>query len=390
MVLMSKPTVPTPSAHHGEKSWTSTWYDSAGRRHVKRLGKVSLVSQRDAISRWKCWLHSEWDEFGKSRGGITVNDLCERYLEHQISEHPGERQYELESALNRFREHFGHRQASEVEAPDIARWRDAQVNPHADPRNRPSHRTIKGRLGCVKRMYRWGRERGLVSREAAIDVSSVTSLRAGSPGLSVRAPVGPVDERVFRETIREMASSVAAMLTVMWHTGCRAGELVIARACDIDCSDKVWVYRPQRHKTTYREQERMIYLGTKAQEAIQPYLGMVGLHEPIFSPHIAYRERNPKADDPCGRRKPGKAWTTHAITRSIHYACERVRRRGGEWMEFPNWNVHQIRHAWATRVRALHGLEAAQATLGHASLDATQIYAEKSAHLAIEIARKMG
>ncbi|MCL5945588.1 MAG: tyrosine-type recombinase/integrase [Planctomycetes bacterium] len=66
------------------------------------------------------------------------------------------------------------------------------------------------------------------------------------------------------------------------------------------------------------------------------------------------------------------------------------RKRDGEWAEFPNWNVHQIRHAWATRVRALHGLEAAQATLGHASLDATQIYAEKSAHLAIEIARKMG
>ena len=59
-------------------------------------------------------------------------------------------------------------------------------------------------------------------------------------------------------------------------------------------------------------------------------------------------------------------------------------------MKFPNWNVHQIRHARATHVRALHSLEAAQATLGHASLDSTQIYAEKSAHLAIKIARKMG
>ncbi len=117
---------------------------------------------------------------------------------------------------------------------------------------------------------------------------------------------------------------------------------------------------------------------------------MVAIHEPIFSPVMAHRELYPKAKDPRDRRKPGKAWTTQAITRSIHYACERIRRRGGEWVEFPNWNVHQIRHAWATRVRALHGIEAAQATLGHASLDATQIYAEQSAHLAIEIARKMG
>lgn len=39
-------------------------------------------------------------------------------------------------------------------------------------------------------------------------------------------------------------------------------------------------------------------------------------------------------------------------------------------------------------VLALHGLEAARATLGHAGPGATQIYAEKSAHLAIEIAPK--
>ena len=342
------------------------------------------------MARWKAWLHTEWDEFGRTSTTITVSELCDRYLAHQEAEHPGRRQYELESAIQRFKEHFGPREASCLEAPDIARWRDAQIDPHAEATEQPALRTVKGRLGCIKRMYRWARERGLVTREAALDVASVTNPRMGMPGIATKKAVKPVHEAVFRQTIAEMPASVTAMLTIMWHTGCRAGELVIARACDIDCSDKVWVYKPPEHKNQYRGHDRKIYLGTQAQEAIQPYLGMVAIHEPIFSPAMAHRELYPKAKDPRGRRKPGKAWTTQAITRSIHYACERIRRRGGEWVEFPNWNVHQIRHAWATRVRALHGLEAAQATLGHASLDATQIYAEKSAHLAIEIARKMG
>ncbi len=340
------------------------------------------------MTSWKCWLHSEWDEFGKIHCSITVNALCDMYLTHQQAEYPGSRLYELESAMRRFQEHFGPQSASDVGAPEVARWRDAQVNPDAD--RQPSHRTLKGRLGCVKRMYRWGRERGLVTREAALDISSVSALRPGSPGVACRKPVGPIDEVQFRETLRELPSSIVAMLTVMWHTGCRAGEIAKARACDIDRSGSVWLYRPLRHKTAYLGHERVIYLGSVAQEAITPYLGYGAISDPIFSPRIVWHEVHHKAVPSRGKRRPGAVWTTHAITRSIHYACQRIRNRGGEWSKFQDWNVHQIRHAWATRVRALHGIEAAQATLGHASLDATQIYAEKSANLALEIARKMG
>ncbi len=49
----------------------------------------------------------------------------------------------------------------------------------------------------------------------------------------------------------------------------------------------------------------------------------------------------------------------------------------------------QIRHSVATMVRQLHGLEAAQAMLGHSSIEATQIYAEKRLDLAAKIAAKL-
>ena len=49
-----------------------------------------------------------------------------------------------------------------------------------------------------------------------------------------------------------------------------------------------------------------------------------------------------------------------------------------------------IRHSRATEVRRHYRLEGAQATLGHARADVTQIYAEKNMELAKRIAREMG
>jgi hypothetical protein len=42
------------------------------------------------------------------------------------------------------------------------------------------------------------------------------------------------------------------------------------------------------------------------------------------------------------------------------------------------------------RSRRRFGLEAAQVILGHAKADTTQIYAERDAALAVEVARKIG
>jgi hypothetical protein len=41
-----------------------------------------------------------------------------------------------------------------------------------------------------------------------------------------------------------MPSVVADMVRVELETGCRPGELVIMRACDIDMSGAVWLYSP--------------------------------------------------------------------------------------------------------------------------------------------------
>lgn len=56
----------------------------------------------------------------------------------------------------------------------------------------------------------------------------------------------------------------------------------------------------------------------------------------------------------------------------------------------PYWAPNQLRHAAATEIRRLYGLEAAQVTLGHARADVTQVCADRDMKVAAEIARKIG
>lgn len=54
------------------------------------------------------------------------------------------------------------------------------------------------------------------------------------------------------------------------------------------------------------------------------------------------------------------------------------------------WHPHQLRHTTATKLRAEFGLEPAQVILGHKTLVATQIYAEKNVKTAIQIMAQVG
>ena len=60
------------------------------------------------------------------------------------------------------------------------------------------------------------------------------------------------------------------------------------------------------------------------------------------------------------------------------------------WQSAHRWAPNQLRHTFATEVRKVHGLEAAQVLLGHARADVTQVYAERNLALAARVANMIG
>ncbi len=56
----------------------------------------------------------------------------------------------------------------------------------------------------------------------------------------------------------------------------------------------------------------------------------------------------------------------------------------------PHWHPHQIRHTVGTEIREAHGVEAAQAVLGHKHLSTTEIYAKVQRELATQVMAETG
>ena len=215
-------------------------------------------------------------------------------------------------------------------------------------------------------------------------------------------------------------------------TGCRPEEVCAIRPCDLDRSDDVWAYRPESHKTEHHDRSRIIFIGPRAQKILQTYLFRES-GECCFSPRSSEEQRRaertqkrttpPNQGNRAGTKRrtiraraAGHHYTTASYRRAIHRACDRAFPPEGEiaqrddesikawrsrlsesqmavlkkWEKQNRWSPNQLRHSAATEVRKKFGLEAAQVTLGHATADVSQIYAERDMAKAREAMRQVG
>ena len=157
----------------------------------------------------------------------------------------------------------------------------------------------------------------------------------------------------------------------------------------------------------------MIFIGPKAQGLLRPYLPR-DKSAYCFVPAEAERKRN--AEKRSGRRSPmtpsqarrrpkrnrrrppGDHYTANSYRRAIHRGCELAFPVPDDlsdderklWRKVHQWHPNRLRHSAATLIRRQFGLEAAQVTLGHASADVSQIYAERDYGLAADVMAKIG
>jgi integrase len=289
---------------------------------------------------------------------------------------------------------------------------------------------VNKRVARVVRMYKWAVAEELAPESAWRALTTVRGLEKGRTEARESEPVRPVGDADVEAVLPFLPVPVRAMVRLQRLTGARPGEVRSMRACDIDTTGAVWLYRPPAHKTRHRGKDRVIALGPRAQEVVKPFLKL-DLQAFLFSPAEAVTEtraarraaRKTKVQPsqqcrrkPNPRRRPGERYTATAYDHAIYSACDKAfpppeplarrpeetvrewaarlspaeREEVARWRREHRWHAHQLRHTHATEVRRAFGLEAAQVALGHATANVTQVYAERDLALATKVAAQIG
>jgi len=196
----------------------------------------------------------------------------------------------------------------------------------------------------------------------------------------------------------------------------------------VDKTGAVWTYKPPRHKNAFRGKPRTIQIGPLAQKSLAEF-ATANPGDYLFSPALAVEEfravraaarKTPRSKTDAKTQKPTRTfevkYNTDSYGLAIDRACDRafpapapLRQLDGEtaaewnarltveqreelrtWQKANRWAPNQLRHTYATTVRAQHGLEAAQVLLGHSKADMTELYTAQNDALAASVAAQIG
>lgn len=248
---------------------------------------------------------------------------------------------------------------------------------------------VNSLVGRIRRIWKWGVVRELVSEAAWVRLQAVEGIRRGQGGKEM-PPVLSAPEAAIAAIERDVLPPVWAMIQLQRFTGMRPGEVTIMRTCDIQQDDPslpeearglCWTYRPHSHKTEHHERGRLILLGPDARRVLEPWLRVYDPEAYLFCPReaVAYWQklrraaRKSKVYGERLKRKfrcrgPGLRYTTESYGKAITRACLDAK--------VESWTPGQLRHNAATLIKRLYGREMVRLLLGHSSQALVDVYAE--------------
>ena len=143
---------------------------------------------------------------------------------------------------------------------------------------------INQHVGRIRSVFKWGVAREIVPEGVWRALCAVVGLRRGEARES--EPIKSVSEDRIAAITPLVTPQVRAMIDLQLWSGCRPGEACVMRTIDINTQSTIWEYRPHSHKTEHHDKERVVFLGSHAQETLKPWL-KTDLHAYIFSPREA-------------------------------------------------------------------------------------------------------
>ena len=261
-----------------------------------------------------------------------------------------------------------------------------------------TRQTVNKYICYIKQCFDYGALRDYFDESIADFLRRVPQLKKGRTTAPDQRRGKPVDLSVMLSVLPHLSPVVADMVRIQYLCGMRPGEVCNMRWCDIDegvvvssSSPGTWRYIPFTHKTENRNCLLQKPINKEAQEILEQDYIAVKRAAPesfLFSPADTMRIRNEKLrknrktlnkrgevqpshknrKKKNPKRAPGLQYTVCSYRNAIRSVCIRV--------GLPVFTPHQVRHSSATVVRRVHGLDGAQALLGHSDAKTTEIYAE--------------
>jgi integrase len=429
---------PTPSylLHKQSGRARAVWTDATGIRQQKLLpGDHDSTESRTAFAKLQLELEtSPLRQPGGGRTEVSVNVLLLAFLDHAEQHYrraDGTQTHEVDEyklVIRFVRELYGETPAADFGPLALKAVRQTFID------SGWCRSLVNQRVGRVRRVFKWGASEELLSVAVHQALATVQGLQRGRSSVRESAPVEPVADAVVDAVLPFLNRHVRGLIEFQRLTGCRPGEACAVRRCDIDTGGPTWLYKPADHKTAWKGKVRTIAIGPKAQVVLRGFF-TPDISDYLFSPiraveefragrsanrktprHPSHMARNAKKRVKNPKRPPAVRYDVNSYGQAIDRGCDRafpppahLARRAGEtaggwwerqadeqraevtaWRKRHRWHPNQLRHAFATRVRKHHGLEAAQVMLGHSRADVTQVYAERDEELAASVAVKLG
>jgi integrase len=375
--------------------------------YLGRFGTPTAQAQYDTLI-------AEWLSRGRTLppavdAELSVNELVLAYLRQHVQLHyrkngrPTSEQHCIKAAVRFLKDAYGLSPVSNFGPMALKVVRQRMID------GKLSRRVINKQIARVKACFKWGTENELVPPSVFHGLQSVAGLKAGRSEARETDPVKPVPDAFVDAVLPFVSAQVRTMIELQRLTGMRPGEVCQLRTCDIDVTGKVWIYRPQAHKTEHHGKAREIYLGPRAQDILRPWL-KPDLSAYLFSPaearaaraaqrrqerktplwpsHIRHQQRKRK---PTPKRPPKDHYTSTAYNQAIEYGIAKANEKvDDEDQQIPHWHPNQLRHNAATMLRKEHGIELARIVLGHSTAFTTEIYAEADRDQALAVVAKIG
>jgi len=276
--------------------------------------------------------------------------------------------------------------------------RDIMPQSEGTPKKKLCISSVNNAIVKIRQMFKLGVGWELVPVETYQALACVQHLNwRTAPTLRNPDKIAPVPVEYIDLVMPHLKPLYQAVLKVHYETGMRVKELCSMRWSEIteDEPAVLWLYSPAEHKNSHRGDKREIFIKQRFIDLMR------SVRKPLWDPDAVWCQKGVGrhagysgmiSADSYARAIEGaqKRYNEGRISIEAGNRTDRKQKykyTSAKRVPMEHWTPLQIRHTVATQTRKTHGLEGAQAKLGHSTLDATQIYAEKRHDLARDMAR---